>query len=105
MTIPIRFVTVITTTNAADLLVTGGSIALGRSFRAARSQGLLYWVKMSAGDGREIVRLLQCAGLQFLEAGQAKHIAVVDMFTGPLVPCPWLRVTGTSGSYRAELHE
>ena len=90
MTILVKFLTVVTRIGTIKRKYPGGLDAyvkdnlVGDSYRDRHIAGVLF---MSTGEAEEFIDKLVSLGFSYDE------IALIDMFVGPLLPCPWLETS------------
>ena len=93
MTIVIKFLTVVTRIETIKRKYPGGLDAyvkdnlVGDSFRDRHIAGVLF---MSTGEAEEFIGTLVNLGFSHIKNNESDEIALIDMFVGPLLPCPWL---------------
>ena len=90
MAISVQFLTVVTRIETIERRYPGGLDAyvkdnlVGDSYRDRHIAGVIF---MSGGESREFIEKLVSLGFNYDE------IALIDMFVGPLLPCPWLETS------------
>ena len=96
MTILVKFLTVVTRIETIKRKYPGGLDAyvkdnlVGNSYRDRHIAGVIF---MSTGEAEEFICKLLNLGFSYIKNNESDEIALIDMFAGPLLPCPWLETS------------
>lgn len=100
MTIVIKFLTVVTRVETIKRKYPGGIDAymeenlVTDAYRDRNIAGVIF---MSTGEAEEFIDKLVNLGFSYIKNNnESDEIALIDMFVGPLLPCPWIETKNCS---------